>query len=820
MASNVLFRAVRLTLSAAACGVAASPILMTTGVAQAQDSVSALEEIVVTARKREETLLETPLSIQAFSADDIQAANLRSLEDVAAFSAGMNFEKVGNSQAGRYNSVIRFRGLEMLVTNPTTQTGALFVDGVRIMGGAASFTFNDVERIEVIRGPQAAYFGRGTFGGAINYVTAEPSSEVSGRVSGEYSPTFGSNAYSAMIQGALTDTLSARLSATSQTRGAAFTAADGGKLGKERTDQLNVMLLWRPTDDLKVKLNYVYGEDNDGPASTTFIPFRTHGNCPAGTQMTVKTTAGMHTGPLGVDFHCGALPRVPVSNNSQFYTIQTPNGPVNARDILVDTSRTLDLPPTGTPHLDHFGLKSIFHLYSLNASYELSDSLTLGALVGYNKRSSTQIRDDDNYDSPGRIIKGWLDLEALSAELRLNYDAGGRWRGLIGAGYTLQKQEGDLDGGIQVSTNIYGQPVVGLGSGTVDNQEVTNRGVFGSIEFDAFDWLTLTFEGRYQIDQLQAEAGQFPGPYVKAPKEEYKDFLPRILATFKPYDGGTFYASYSEGVLPGTVNAIFDTLTPNERAVLEDQVPGAKNTLPSQTLDAYEIGWKQQLSSLDAWFSLAAFYMEWSNIPASAQVSFLSPDTNRLISTSVSVAGDAEVKGFELELQWLPVEQLDLRASVGYADATYTDFQSSRYNRLFGVPAGASYKADGNRVPRVPRETAAVSGTWTSDLTTDWEWYLRGDVLYSGKAYTDETELQYVSSYTTVNARIGVTRLSDDYKVELFCTNCFDKNGWRTGRRGTDFGDTSPIANNLGFWGTVVQPIQPREIGVRMVYEF
>ncbi|MCC6172111.1 MAG: TonB-dependent receptor plug domain-containing protein, partial [Gammaproteobacteria bacterium] len=201
--------------------------------AQAQDSpapesaqaeeATGLEEIVVTARKRDEALLDTPLSVQAFTSKDIESAGLRNLEDVAALTAGMNFQKLGNSQSGRYNSAIRFRGLELLVTTPTNQTGSLFVDGVYILGGAASLQFTDIERIEVIRGPQAAYFGRGTFGGAINYVTADPASDFRGRVGLDYSPNFGSTGVTASVEGPLLgDTLSGRLSIASNKRGAMF----------------------------------------------------------------------------------------------------------------------------------------------------------------------------------------------------------------------------------------------------------------------------------------------------------------------------------------------------------------------------------------------------------------------------------------------------------------------------------------------------------------------------------------------------------------------------------------------------------------------
>ena len=818
-------RVMRSTMPGLVLGIAvgSASLLLVSGKshAQGQEASGGLEEVMVTARKREEGLLEVPVSIQALSASDIQSTNLRNLEDVASFTAGLNFQKLGNSQGGRYNSVIRFRGLEMLITGPSTQTGSLFVDGVRVLGGAASFNFSDIERIEVIRGPQAAYFGRGTFGGAINYVTAEPASQFGGRASAEYSPTFGSNAYNLMVNGPLTETLAGRLSLSSRTRGAMFTANDGGSLGEETTDQLNVMLRWQPNDALRAKFNYVYAEDKDGPAATTFVPYRLHGNCPIGTPYEVKTTAGPYLGTIATtDLHCGELPIVQVSNNTVFYTVPTTLGDMNARDILVDHEATLGVPATGTPHLEAFGLKSIAQLYSLAVDYDLSDSLTLAALVGYNKRSTTQIRDDDMYDTLGRLTKGFVDLEALSGELRLNFDNNGRLRAMIGGSYGLQKEKGDIDGGIGLLTNAFGPPLIGPSRNGANDNDIDNYGFFGSFEYDFTDWFTMSLEGRYQVDKLTVRSGTHPGPYVAAPEEEYSDFLPRVLATFRPFAGTTVYGSFAEGVLPGTVNASVSALSPNELAVLEEMIPGLSPIIPSQTLDSYEIGWKQRLDRVNAWFSLSAYFMEWSNIPAPAQASFISPDDGRVVTTAVSVPGDAEVKGFEFETQWSPIPQLDLRASVGYADATYTDFQSSRYNRTFSLPAGTSYKADGNRLPRTPKETAALSGTWTSDLGTDWQWYTRGDVLYMGDSYTDETGMSYLPDYTTVNFRFGFTRDSDGFNMELFCTNCLNESGWRTGRRGVDYFDSTPVPNTFTVIGAIVGPIEPREYGLRFNYEF
>ena len=140
-----------------------------------------LEEITVTARKTEERLLDAPLSITAFSADDIEKKGFTNLEDVARSAPGVQYSNQGGQIPGRYNSAIRFRGMNVNSEQPVAQLGSLFIDGIYVASGCNSLGAEDLARIEVIKGPQAVYFGRNTFGGAINYVTKDPGNDWGGK---------------------------------------------------------------------------------------------------------------------------------------------------------------------------------------------------------------------------------------------------------------------------------------------------------------------------------------------------------------------------------------------------------------------------------------------------------------------------------------------------------------------------------------------------------------------------------------------------------------------------------------------------------------
>ena len=157
--------------------VSLAVLILTSGVsfeALGQTSV-ALEEIIVTARKREESLIDIPMSITAISSTTIEAAALTNLQDISLIAPGLDFQNQGSFLGGRALGQISFRGMNLERVTLSNQLGALFIDGIYVLGGAQSIPLDGIERVEVIKGPQNAYFGRNTFAGAL---TISPQSQV------------------------------------------------------------------------------------------------------------------------------------------------------------------------------------------------------------------------------------------------------------------------------------------------------------------------------------------------------------------------------------------------------------------------------------------------------------------------------------------------------------------------------------------------------------------------------------------------------------------------------------------------------------------
>ncbi|MEQ9447261.1 MAG: TonB-dependent receptor plug domain-containing protein [Rhodospirillaceae bacterium] len=140
----------------------------------------ALEEIVVTARKRSESIQDIPLSVTAFSANQLKNQAITDVEDIIQFIPGV---QMSNHTANRNNPAIRFRGIDPPSSERNKQTSSAFVDGVYLPGTSQWLSMNDIERVEVVKGPQSAFFGRATFGGAINFISKTPGNEWGGEVS-------------------------------------------------------------------------------------------------------------------------------------------------------------------------------------------------------------------------------------------------------------------------------------------------------------------------------------------------------------------------------------------------------------------------------------------------------------------------------------------------------------------------------------------------------------------------------------------------------------------------------------------------------------
>jgi len=830
-----LTTAVALAAAAAAGGAQAQQT--------AQAQVATLEEIVVTARKREESLQDIPVAVTAFSDRAIEAIGLNSLQDLSRFAPGLNVQNQGGGFGGRYISGIRFRGMNPTALTPSFQVGALFVDGIFFLGGAQSVGFDDIERVEIIRGPQAAYFGRSTFGGAINYITKNPGARFGGKLTAEYDTRNGYTAAGA-VDGPLGDKVGARLSASLRRKGKQYTATDGGALGEEKTGQAAATLVFRPSDAVNVKLRASYSRDNDGAPTATAFSYARQGNCAVGTPQTFKDTAGNdRQGRINTPYHCGAIPfGQRITSNTLLPAAPFPaalftggpagqppiNAPLDVRAVLVGNSFNSPL-LAAAPSLDTVGLVRNTERYSLVFDYALTDALTLSGNAGRNIQDTNSIRDSDYSDTTAVFIAAPYAFRDTSGELRLRYDEGGALRALIGVNAYRQKVNAGFANAVE-ATYGFGGTVAAPGSrphplaNGSSFDKIRTLGVFGSIDYDITPELTATLEGRYQDDKVTRFGGTFANGVVELPDPlRGKNFLPRAILSYRPFEDVTVYASFARGTLPGDINSNLATLTPSDRAEAQALLGTIEASVPPEKLDSYELGVKQSLLDGALRYALTGYYMDWKNQKSTASVFLTTARTQ-----AFRVTGNSRIKGLEFEASMAATDNLELGATAGYTHARYKQFKLPGNGPLFGVNTLVGYNARGNTLPRFPAYSGSVSGTWTAPLTGDWDWYVRGDVAYTGKTYIDEINLAWIKSYTTANLRIGVVN-AEAFTVEVYGTNIFDEEAWATGSGGFDL-TTIPIATPLfpGVTpaavaiprGATLTPIDRQTFGAKLTYKF
>lgn len=849
----------RLSLKAMALMTAATVALPLA--AEAQQIV--LEEIVVTARKRSESLQEIPVAISAFSAEQMEVTGSANLVDLTKFTPGIQFNEQGVQEPGRLYTAIRFRGLGSEIKEPFGQVGSAFVDGIYVSSGVSSFGTENFERIEIVKGPSSAWLGRSTFAGAVNMITKTPSTtEYSGRITakfaedGTYDSSFSHEgpivedklAYRVFVQGYGTD--------------GQYTASDGGALGKERTDTLSATLYATPTEDLTIKLNAIYAKDEDGAPSGVFI------TGPQGLR-------GQNTGALTNCFSSGATSPLTTRRNdgvtplSDFICGEIPTG----FDNLVDSNTTVrpefitfwneivPQPDGGALFLDHVGIKRKQQRASLNIDYDLSaggilEGATATLLAGYGKEEVVSIRDFDI--SP---VNNWLsrdpqivETKQFEARLASGQDNDLTWLlgvSLFDATFSSQFSGGEVvvggDGGLASVLasfdldTIFGGVSDGLcpcGFPPLDPPPINTGktfGVFGSVGYDFTDELGLDFEWRWQKDKVRAETAsiQTSFPFVEPFTtgggtglglelgQEFKSFLPRVTLQYQPSDEMNIWATYSEGNNPGFFNLDLITRPETDIALIRAQFPDAALFADEEKLTNYELGWKQQLMENRINFSLVAYFMEWTNQKTRTSAAFDRPDGSQGIANLVVGGFSTDIKGVEFEGAAAITENLTLNAGLNFADAEYQNFECGFADKFAPADPDNVVRCDGNSPVQFPKWSGSFATTWTDNLTNNWDYFIRFDGAYTGKRFTDEKNFSYIGSQWLFNLRVGVT--DENLRLEAFVTNLFDDDQYLAGNRWTDFSADRdglfPFEFGLANGIALTAP-KKRQFGVRAAYNF
>jgi iron complex outermembrane receptor protein len=715
-----------------------------------------VEEIVVTARKTEETLQTVPLSVTAFTAESLARTGTGDLQSIAALTPGLSFSEMGGN--GIYNMPV-IRGLAQLQVFAAETSVPVFLDGIYLSNrNALNIPMLDTERVEVIKGPQATLYGQSAYAGAINYVTKDPGDayEFHALASAGTDQWFEGKV---AVGGPLTDKVGFRVAAGASNFGGTFKnrANPSNNLQGFSAYSGSATLVFQPVDDLKLRAK-VYYVEQDVESSAQY---EAANNCGA-------DALGRPTR------FCGKLQ------------------PIESFDISTDT----------------YGSQSQSVIASFLAEYEINDAFRLTSLTGYLHAQQVSLADGD-FTSTGyplvvrntvtnatRTVNanryfrpGDETTEGYNQELRVHYTHD-IFSAMVGAYYF------NNDGGPEtylaidnrnllpneVFTNFTaarfpGSPLAPP-LATKVNSNTETRAVFGQTSINLTDELRAGAELRWTEEQRKIERIlNFGTPDGRIQEAQWRFWTPRFSLDYRPNSDVMIYASAARGYRAGNFNS-----------------NGAPNR-PEEARFNPETNWTYELGARTAWLNktlilnASVFHTQLKDL----QVAVASTLPGIFITGN---AGAASASGVELQAEASLSD--NLTGGLGYA---YTDpkFKKNQFdysflgcgvnNSICGVrDALGGVNIGGKQLPNSSKHQFTAHATYTRPVNETWDWYVRSDLAYKSGSPFDTLNLSRSKGYALVNARLGIE--SDEYELSLWAKNLFNKDyvaGSSVGSRLTGF---------------------------------
>ncbi len=683
-----------------------------------QKRATAIEEIIVTAQKREESLQDTPISIAAFDSETLEKFGINNLEDLTALATNVDITPFPNSRA---TMVVFMRG----VGNNDAQTTqdpsvGVYLDGVYVARSAGlGNDVADIERIEVLRGPQGTLYGRNTTGGAVNIITRKPDGELSLShtiSTGNRDYTRNRTQIDTPDWGGFAGSLTYM---TMDKQGYVENTGPGGSdFSAEDKQAGRVSLRWDATDTISLRYAYDLSEVA-GPQNyyqPTFVISKSQEN-----QMAAMDPAG-----FGVIAATGIL--------DYFRTIE--NDERNDSGAWTFPARDSNLDIKGHTFIAQWDL-SFGQLKLTSSKRELEESIYIEYGAGWNAQAT-----------PGGFFNVNVDIEheQTSHELQLVGDIGERWNYVAGLYYFEEEgYENEFDTSFAISQ--FGDPTV-LEDRTIwsENEATAIYGQLGWRPPLLDDRLELILGGRYSTDDRTARKRSVNfenGPQQDS--ESFSSFNPSFTADFSWTDSFNVYGKVVTGYKSGGFN-------------VRSTEAGFSPAFDQEDMVAMEIGAKAKLFDQRVQLNFAAFDSEYDNM----QIQQIT-DNTKIFLTDVFNVGKAEISGFELDILAIPVTGLTLGLSWGYTDAQFIEYIEQ---------AGKANIADQAEMPYAPEHSYTASldylfpemGIGDLRLNIDYAW--RDE--RSGTAVNADMKGFFLDDYGLLKARLSLSNIDiGPAKVQL-----------------------------------------------------
>ncbi len=757
------------------------------------DGASDDNVIIVTARKVSENLQEVPSTIAVVTSDNIEDLALDSVADISRLTAGLTFD----DSFGRDSNRPVIRGQANILGDSGV---AVFIDGIYFSGSIGDYNVDNIQRIEVVKGPQSALYGRNTYSGAINIISKGPADAAEGNITldisenDRYEITGG-------LRGPITDSISAAVSGRWYDFGGEYTNLfDGNKVGEQSSYSFSGALQYDDDGPFTASLRTYYNRTDDGQPAI-FAQDTNANNC-------LFDNGSLYGG--GGRYFCGTIQPQAINTD---YTRQF----VNAEDV---------------------GLEAKTFNAAFRMDYEVSDQVTLTSLTGYNYRREILNTDGDysptSFETavfarfpagapigfgpagpifPFGFVGTTVDFsfsnnslaEDWSQELRLAFD-GDRFDFLIGGYYFDQDVTSQdirvvpADAAARAGASFgaaFGNeqalcaanPICGtvfplFGPATPNSrnrneENIRNWAIFGSASFEIVENLTLGVEGRYASERVRQATFDFdqgdPLPAAVRVSETFNKFAPRITLDYQATPDNLIYADFAQGQKPGGFNGV---------TAINAGVPSYEE----EEVDAFEIGTKNTFAGGDLIFNAAAFYNDLTGYQLTQNVQSAANAVSAIVN-----AGDARVIGLELELVGRPHPNWTFTANYALADSKFTSgFDENQGvlddvadDNLVNCSTGDQFpnvsgcqslfgSISGKSIPRAPVHQFFVDVDYRMPMGSgDWEFFAGANVNLVSTSFAQVHNLAETGGSVVADARLGFE--NENFKIQAYVKNLTDE---------------------------------------------
>mgnify|MGYP001793841055 CR=1 FL=1 len=750
------------------------------GAAQGDDGIQNDKDdvIVVTAQRREQSILDVPLSLSVFSEDAIESYQIESLSDFANLAPNLGFVDFGTPA----DVEISIRG----VTNfgGAVNSVGVYVDEFNVSPATESDTYDsnlyDIERIEVLRGPQGTSFGRNVLGGAISITTKKPSDEFEGYASAEYG-SYDTYKVRGAVNVPLSDKFFVRVNGYYEdSEGFIDNIGTGTESNFLEQYGGRIAARFEPSDALTLDASIAYSVYDSG----------LYGNSlPDGTFTEFYQSLALNYVDPSV------FPFVPNGYETiGFFPQNTDTVNVNGsisqeRELLLTTAQ---------------------------ARYDFG--AVLGVLnAGYIDNSTT--REGDFDFSPLDLVSrtGPFTLESYSIEGRLQSNTDAAWSWLVGFLYAEDEEEfegvgileKDFTDGFEAFLP-FALPDEIVNFDTTDTQKTESLGIFADFDYQATDRLNLSAGIRYSRDEVTESRENRPGffelavPPTQIGSGTYDNYSLRLAGVYELTDSVNVYTQIGRGTKPGGFN-LGATTNPN--------IPPTYDT---EVLWNYEAGMKGALFDGKLSFNAAAFYMDWSDLQIFTFE--IVPGSVNQVELATRSVGSAESYGVEVDFVASLTDELTINGGFGFNETKVGSgiLIPDQNPNFAGGPNGVD--VSGNDLPRSSPLMANLAVEYNRPLTDSLDVFGRVEATYRDDFFTDLRQGEAspasivtptdpeIDGYETVNLRLGVE--NEAVRFVLFAENV-TQDVTPIGVIGTN---PNAMGNRIG--------LLPRYFGARLTYKF